>query len=82
MFRNWWQLGERIGGLQLRRVTVNGQPGAEFVDLDGTLISVMALDIADGKIQTIRSIVNPEKLSHLGPVADTKELLARIRESR
>ena len=42
----------------------------------------MALDIADGKIQTIRSIVNPEKLSHLGPVADPKELLARIRESR
>ncbi len=81
MFRNWWQLGERIGSLQLRRVVVNGQPGAEFLDPDGRLISVMALDIADGKIQTIRSIVNPEKLSHLGPVADPKELLARIRES-
>jgi RNA polymerase sigma-70 factor (ECF subfamily) len=39
----------------------------------------MALDIADGQIQTIRSIVNPEKLGHLGPVADTKALLARIR---
>jgi RNA polymerase sigma-70 factor (TIGR02957 family) len=81
MLRNWGRLAERIGGLQLRRVVVNGQPGAEFLDADGRLINVLALDIADGKIQTIRSIVNPEKLGHLGPIADTAELFARIRES-
>jgi RNA polymerase sigma-70 factor (TIGR02957 family) len=79
MLRNWGRLAERIGGLQLRRVTVNGQPGAEFLDSDGKLINVLALDIADGQIQTIRSIVNPEKLGHLGPVADTKTLFARVR---
>ena len=78
MMRNWGRLAERIGGLQVRRVTVNGQPGAEFLDPNGKLINVMAVDIADGQIQTIRSIVNPEKLGHLGPVADTNELLARI----
>ena len=61
---------------------VNGQPGAEYLDSDGKLIGVMSLDIADGKVQAIRSIVNPEKLGHLGPVADAKELFARIRESR
>jgi RNA polymerase sigma-70 factor (ECF subfamily) len=42
----------------------------------------MSLDIADGKVQAIRSIVNPEKLGHLGPVADAEELLRRVRESR
>jgi RNA polymerase sigma-70 factor (TIGR02957 family) len=79
MLRNWGRLAERIGGLQVRRVPVNGQPGAELLGPDGRLINVLALDIADGRIQTIRSIVNPEKLGHLGPVADTKELFARIR---
>lgn len=83
MLGNWMRLGfERIGGLQLRQVLVNGQPGAEYLDPDGKLIGVMSLDIADGKVQAIRSIVNPEKLDHLGPVADAKELFARIRESR
>ena len=78
--RNWGRIAERIGGIEIRRVTVNGQPGAEFLDRDGKLINVMGLDIADGQIQTIRSIVNPEKLGHLGPVADARELLARIRK--
>ncbi|HMA26857.1 MAG TPA: RNA polymerase sigma-70 factor [Solirubrobacterales bacterium] len=83
MLGNWMRLGfERIGGLQLRQVLVNGQPGAEYLDSDGKLIGVISLDIADGKVQAIRSIVNPEKLDHLGPVADAKELFARIRESR
>jgi RNA polymerase sigma-70 factor (ECF subfamily) len=82
MLRNWGRIAERIGGIQVRRLTVNGQPGAEFLDPDGKLINVLALDVAKGKIQTIRSIVNPEKLGHLGPVADTKELFARIREER
>jgi RNA polymerase sigma-70 factor, ECF subfamily len=36
---------------------------------------VMALDIADGQIQGIRSIVNPDKLGHLGEVADMNALL-------
>ena len=80
LMRNWGRLAERIGGIQIRRVAVNGQPGAEFLDRDGKLINVMGLDIADGQIQTIRSIVNPEKLGHLGPVADAGELLARIRD--
>jgi RNA polymerase sigma-70 factor (TIGR02957 family) len=79
MLSNWGRLAERIGGIRLRRATVNGQPGAEFLDADGSLINVMALDIADGQIQTIRSIVNPQKLGHLGPLADTTELFALIR---
>jgi RNA polymerase sigma-70 factor (TIGR02957 family) len=75
--RNWSRAGRRITGIQTRRVDVNGQPGAIFLDADGHVISVMALDIADGQVQGIRSIVNPDKLGHLGEVADTNELLKR-----
>jgi RNA polymerase sigma factor (sigma-70 family) len=81
MLGNWLRLGfEKIGGVELRPTVINGQPGAEYLDSDGRLIGVMSLDIADGQIQAIRSIVNPEKLGHLGPVADAQELLRRIRE--
>jgi RNA polymerase sigma-70 factor (ECF subfamily) len=48
---------------------VNGQPGAIFRDRDGKILSTMALDVLDGQIQTIRSVINPDKLGHLGPVA-------------
>jgi RNA polymerase sigma-70 factor (ECF subfamily) len=37
------------------------------------------LDIADGVVQTIRSVINPDKLRHLGPLADVHAL---IREHR
>jgi RNA polymerase sigma-70 factor (ECF subfamily) len=80
MLGNWWRLTTRVAGIQLRRVSVNGQPGAEFLDPEGRLIGVLGLDIADGEIRAIRSIVNPEKLRHLGQVGDANALIARIRE--
>ncbi|MFD5632053.1 MULTISPECIES: RNA polymerase sigma-70 factor [unclassified Streptomyces] len=49
---------------------VNGQPGAVFRDRDGKVINTWTLDVLDGQIQTIRSVSNPDKLGHLGPVAD------------
>ncbi|MER6185285.1 RNA polymerase sigma-70 factor [Streptomyces sp. NPDC001652] len=49
---------------------VNGQPGAIFRDRDGKVLNTWALDVLDGQIQTIRSVSNPDKLTHLGPVAD------------
>ncbi|MFJ8142424.1 RNA polymerase sigma-70 factor [Streptomyces sp. NPDC096013] len=49
---------------------VNGQPGAIFRDRDGRVLNAWTLDILDGQIQTIRSVSNPDKLGHLGPVAD------------
>jgi hypothetical protein len=36
----------------------------------GALVNVLAFDIADDRIQAVRSIVNPDKLKYLGPVAD------------
>jgi len=35
----------------------------------------MSLDIAEGQIQGVSSIVNPDKLRHLGPLADLRALL-------
>jgi RNA polymerase sigma-70 factor (TIGR02957 family) len=61
-------------GLILRRAQVNGQPGALVVDREGRLIGVMILDVAEGQIQGVSSIVNPDKLRHLGPLADLDAL--------
>ena len=35
---------------------------------------MFALDIADGVVQTVRSVINPDKLRHLGPVADVRAI--------
>lgn len=73
-------LGEQVRalGVQIRRTEVNGQPGAMFLDPDGRLINVISLDIADGTVQTVRSVINPDKLRHLGPLADVRALLRRL----
>ena len=73
----WMRAGARIPGASLREVEVNGQPGALMMDGEGRVISVMALDVAGGAVVAVRSIVNPEKLQHLGPVADLNALLER-----
>ena len=54
----------------LERHEVNGQPGAIFRDRDNKVLNTWTLDVLDGQIQSIRSVVNPDKLGHLGPVAD------------
>jgi RNA polymerase sigma-70 factor (TIGR02957 family) len=73
--RNWARQATRIPGVQLRPVEVNGQAGGLMLDGSGKLIGVWALDIENGQIRGVRSIVNPEKLAHLGPVADLGSLL-------
>ena len=75
----WVAAGARFGGFSVHREEVNGQPGALFRDREGRLISVMILDIADGQIQGVSGIVNPDKLQHLGPVADLQALLRERR---
>ena len=71
------QLREAGGSITL--TGVNGQPGALFLAADGRLISVMALEIADGQVVAARSVINREKLRHLGPLADLPELLEQVR---
>jgi len=62
-------------GFTWRREEVNGQPGALLVDREGRLVNVMVLDVAEGQIQGVSAIANPDKLQHLGPVADLGALL-------
>lgn len=57
-------------GARLHPLLVNGQPGAMIFDAQDRLINVFALDISDGVIRTIRSVINPDKLHHLGPLSD------------
>jgi hypothetical protein len=67
---SWLHPDTRIPGVSRRLVEVNGGAGAVFRDPQGRLISVWALDIANGQIRGISSIVNPDKLRHLGQVGD------------
>jgi RNA polymerase sigma-70 factor, ECF subfamily len=68
-----WSTGSRRqarqAGTRLRVAAINGQPGALALDPNGRLVGAVRLDIADGQVQTIRAIINPDKLHHLGPVA-------------
>jgi RNA polymerase sigma-70 factor (ECF subfamily) len=50
-------------------------PGALLLDGEERLVAVWALDVVAGEIAGISSIVNPDKLAHLGPVADTRRLI-------
>jgi RNA polymerase sigma-70 factor (ECF subfamily) len=53
-------------GVTLEPAWVNGQPGFRTVDADGLLVNVVGLDIVDGHVVAIHSVLNPAKLSHLG----------------
>jgi hypothetical protein len=76
---NWVRLVARVPGVSLRFVEVNGGQRALVLDAQQRLISVLALDIAGGQITSISGIVNPDKLTHLGPVADYRSLLRSAR---
>jgi RNA polymerase sigma-70 factor (ECF subfamily) len=69
----------RAPGVTLRPSGINGGPGALLLDSEQRLIGVVALDIVDGQITAISSVVNPDKLLHLGPLADVAALIREIR---
>ena len=57
-------------GLRMEAAVVNGGPGFVTHDPDGRLVNVVGLDVADGRIARVHSMLNPDKLGHLGPVSD------------
>lgn len=61
---------------------INGQPGAIFRDRDGRVLHTLALDVVQGRIQAVRLVINPDKLGHLGPVADAWALDREARQAR
>jgi RNA polymerase sigma-70 factor (ECF subfamily) len=71
----------RIGGV-VEPHDVNGQPGAIFRDRDNKVVATWALDVLDGQVQTIRAVINPDKLRHVGPVADAWSVVREANEAR
>jgi RNA polymerase sigma-70 factor (ECF subfamily) len=61
---------------------LNGQPGAIFRDRDGRVLNTWTIDVLDGRIQAIRTVLNPDKLAHVGPVADAWAVLQEASEAR
>ena len=62
---------------------MNGQPGAVLRDhQDGKVPATLTLDILDGHVQTIRSVSNPDKLGHVGPVADAWSVVHKANQAR
>jgi RNA polymerase sigma-70 factor (TIGR02957 family) len=73
-------LSERAKRLEItfEPVLVNGGPGLITHDPKGKVVSVLSFEILDGMVQTVRGIVNPDKLQHLGTVSD----VLRIRQDQ
>ncbi|HEY2281847.1 MAG TPA: RNA polymerase sigma-70 factor [Streptosporangiaceae bacterium] len=69
-------------GVTLEPHLMNGQPGAVFRDRDGRALTTLTLDMLDGQIQTIRTVTNPDKLGHLGPVADAWAVARELNQTR
>ena len=66
--------------LHFERALVGGEPGLLIVADDavgGGLIGTWSFEVSGGQLAGIRGVINPEKLGHLGRLAD----LARLRES-
>ena len=69
----------RFPQVSMRPVEINGGPGAIYVDDHDRVLGVWSLEISDGEIRGIRSIVNPEKLAHLGEVGDVVAIIQAAR---
>jgi RNA polymerase sigma-70 factor (ECF subfamily) len=76
------QLVQRFGDGSVELVEINGQPGALARTPDGRIFNVTWLEIAGGEIKSVSSLVNPDKMRHLGPVADVGELIEAAKERR
>jgi len=72
---------ERLG-VVMELHEVNGQPGAILRTRDGRVLNIWTLDILDGRIQAIRTVINPDKLEHVGPVADAWEIARKAGQAR
>ncbi|PRZ41152.1 RNA polymerase sigma-70 factor (ECF subfamily) [Antricoccus suffuscus] len=61
-------------GVSLVPAQANGQPAFLTLGPAGELYGVLALDIVDGRIVSLRNQINPDKLAHLGGVGDINSL--------
>ena len=61
---------------------MNGHPGAIFRDRDNKVLNTWTIGVLDGRIQMIRAVINPDKLGHLGPVADAWAIIREANQAR
>ena len=61
IFRAYGRVGARF-----RRCEGTGGPGLLAFDAEGGLINVLTVDVLDDQICAVRSVINPDKLGHLG----------------
>jgi len=66
----------------LEQCQVNGQPGAILRDREGRVAITLALDVLGGQIQAVRTVGNPDKLRHLGPLVDAQAFHREFKEAR
>lgn len=71
----------RMGG-EITGQELNGQPGAVFRDEHGAVVNTWTLDIVNRRVQRIASVINPDKLAHLGLVADSWSVERAVRQAR
>lgn len=71
---NWGRAGAGRG-VTVRRAGINGRPGALLLAPDGGLVGAMVPQIDADRVIGVNSVVNPDKLHHLGPVSDLGSVL-------
>jgi RNA polymerase sigma-70 factor, ECF subfamily len=62
------QAAER--GIVHRPALVNGEPGLVFHEPDGRALWVAGLEVAEGVVVAVRSVLNPDKLAHVPALGD------------
>jgi RNA polymerase sigma-70 factor (ECF subfamily) len=69
-------------GVVVEPRSVNGQQGSSSHGRDGRLTITWTLDILDGQIYMVPTVLNPDKLGHLGPVADPWTVAREAEQAR
>ena len=70
-----------LAGVTFEPHDINGLPGAVFHDRDGRVLHTLALEVADGRIRSLLAVINPDKLGHVGPVADVWAVNDEVRRA-
>ena len=77
--RNWSQARARIaGGVSFRPVEINGDAGALALDAHERVAGGLGARDRGRADHGVRSVVNPDKLAHLGTVANLGEFLRPV----
>jgi RNA polymerase sigma-70 factor (ECF subfamily) len=70
----WTRTGLRSGAKTERR-QINGLPGIVIHSPDGGVVGALSVEVTAEGISAVNSVVNPDKLRHLGPVGDVRAML-------